>query len=245
MIGESASRPQTWIEVEANGAYIVHGPIPFVRKVQVVSEHGEPLTWRKDATIETEDSYQLCRCGQSATWPFCDMTHREIDFDGTEAAETSTVEERRIEIPDGTGIVVYRDYSLCTEAGFCGNRLANVEEMTSSTDDSTVRSQVIAMIERCPSGSFMYKLRHGDVDIEPDLPRQIAVTVEVIGEGTIRGPFWVTGNIPVVRSDGQPLQTRNRVTLCNCGKSKCKPLCDGAHRREPVFAAADAGAIHE
>ncbi len=162
------------------------------------------------------------------------MTHQEVCFDGAESAEPNTVEERRVEIEGGTNIVVYRDYSLCTEAGFCGNRLGNVEDMTHSTDDSTIRSLVIAMIERCPSGSFMYKLRHGDTDIEPDLPQQIALTIEVTDEGAIRGPLWVTGGIPVVRSDGQPLETRNRVTLCNCGKSKCKPLCDGSHRRQPV-----------
>jgi CDGSH-type Zn-finger protein len=203
--------------------------------VQVVSEHGEPLTWRKDVVIATDDTYELCRCGESTTWPFCDSTHRENFFDGTETADANTVEERRVEIEGGTGIVVYRDYSLCMESGFCGNRLANVEEMTSSTDESTIRGQVMAMIEHCPSGSFMYALRRGGPDIEPDLPRQIAVTVEITSDGPIRGPLWVTGSIPIRRADGQPLQTRNRVTLCNCGKSKSKPLCDGKHRQEPIL----------
>ena len=40
----------------------------------------------------------------------------------------------------------------------------------------------------------------------------------------------MTGGIPVVRSDGQPFETRNRVTLCRCGHSQAKPLCDGTHR---------------
>ena len=31
-------------------------------------------------------------------------------------------------------------------------------------------------------------------------------------------------------ADGQPFETRNRVTLCNCGSSSQKPLCDGTHR---------------
>jgi CDGSH-type Zn-finger protein len=26
------------------------------------------------------------------------------------------------------------------------------------------------------------------------------------------------------------MEVRNRVTLCSCGLSKKKPLCDGAHR---------------
>jgi CDGSH-type Zn-finger protein len=42
---------------------------------------------------------------------------------------------------------------------------------------------------------------------------------------------WVTGNIPIERADGKPFETRNRVTLCRCGHSENKPLCDGTHRR--------------
>lgn len=235
MSNQAESKPKMWIEVEADGPYIVHGPIPLVRKVQVVSEHGEPLTWRKEVTIPTEEGYELCRCGQSGTWPICDMTHRENWFDGTETAETDTTTERRFEVEGGTDIVVFRDDALCMEAGFCANRLASVFDLTPETGESTVRGQVMAMIERCPSGAFAYKLRHGEPDLEPDLPQQIAVTVEVTSEGEIRGPLWVTGNIPIVRSDGEPFETRNRVTLCNCGKSENKPLCDGTHRHEPVY----------
>ncbi|MFE9694277.1 CDGSH iron-sulfur domain-containing protein [Micromonospora sp. NPDC005806] len=42
--------------------------------------------------------------------------------------------------------------------------------------------------------------------------------------------MWVTGAVPVLRADGQPLQIRNRMTLCRCGHSSSKPLCDGTHR---------------
>ena len=73
-------------------------------------------------------------------------------------------------------------------------------------------------------------MAEGEPDIEPDLPKQIAVTTEITSAGPIAGPLWVTGGIPVVRSDGQPFETRNRVTLCNCGQSNIKPLCDGTHR---------------
>ncbi|RUA24206.1 MAG: hypothetical protein DSY79_01150 [Chloroflexi bacterium] len=40
----------------------------------------------------------------------------------------------------------------------------------------------------------------------------------------------MTGGIPVQRSDGPPLETRNRVTLCRCGASSKTPLCDGTHK---------------
>jgi CDGSH-type Zn-finger protein len=34
----------------------------------------------------------------------------------------------------------------------------------------------------------------------------------------------------VILSDGTVLETRNRVTLCRCGESSNKPLCDGSHK---------------
>jgi CDGSH-type Zn-finger protein len=217
------------IVVNTDGPYDVYGGVPLVRKVQVVSEHGEPLTWKKEGTIETEGTYCLCRCGQSSDKPFCDMTHVAECFDGTETADPRPTAERQ-EVFTGTGIVVKRDFSLCTDAGFCGNRFTTVEQMVPDTGDSAVRSNVIAMIERCPSGSFAYAVAEGEPDIEPDLPEQIAVTVEIMSDGPIAGPLWVSGNIPIERADGQPFETRNRVTLCSCGQSKIKPLCDGTHR---------------
>ena len=88
----------------------------------------------------------------------------------------------------------------------------------------------MAMVERCPSGALTYRIEADGPDIEPDLPQQVAVTTEITSDGPIAGPLWVTGGIPVVRSDGKPFETRNRVTLCNCGHSGSKPLCDGTHR---------------
>jgi CDGSH-type Zn-finger protein len=218
------------IVVQKNGPYLVYGDIPLVRKAAVVSEYGEPITWKKGEVIETSGPYELCRCGRSGNKPFCDNTHEKIGFDGTESADTRITAERRVTLAGGKQIVVKRDYSLCMEAGFCGNRFANIPKMVADTADTRVRSLVIAMIERCPSGSYTYSIEEGEADIEPDLPQQIAVTTEMTDDGPIIGPLWVTGDIPIERSDGQPFETRNRVTLCRCGLSKTKPLCEGTHR---------------
>jgi CDGSH-type Zn-finger protein len=218
------------IVVQEDGPYTVHGDVPLMRKAQVVSEHGEPLTWKTGEAIEASETYILCRCGQSGEKPFCDGTHAEIDFDGTESADTSVTAERRVIYPGGTNIVVRYDRYLCMKSGFCANRVTDVERMVPHTDDTQVRAQVMAMIERCPSGAYTYSIEEGEADIEPDLPRQVAVTTEITSDGPIAGPLWVTGSIPIERADGQPLETRNRVTLCRCGLSKEKPLCDSTHR---------------
>jgi CDGSH-type Zn-finger protein len=218
------------IVVTEDGPYVVYGRIPLVSKVQVVSEYGEPLTWKTGEKVEMAERYELCRCGQSSFPPLCDATHALVDFDGTETADTRPTVARQVTFEGGTGIVVRRDYSLCSEAGFCGNRRTDVEKMVAHTGDPEVRAQVMAMIERCPSGSYVYALQEGEDDVEPDLPQQIAVTTEITADGPIAGPLWVTGRIPIERADGQPFETRHRVTLCCCGRSGNKPLCDGSHR---------------
>jgi len=218
------------IVIEVDGAYRVLGGIPLVRKTQIVSEFGEPLTWKTEEVIPAGDDYSLCRCGHSKEKPFCDCTHAEIGFDGSETAETNTFEERKSILPGSTGITVKRDRSICMDSGFCGNRIAKVKNMMAETGEPRIRAEIIGMIERCPSGSYTYAINNEEGDIEPDLPQQIAVTTEVTSEGAVRSALWVTGNIPIERSDGKPLETRNRVTLCCCGESKIKPLCDGTHR---------------
>lgn len=219
------------IVVKRNGPYVVEEDIPLVRKTQVVSEYGEPLTWRKEGTLPTPTGeYRLCRCGQSSHFPFCDGTHRAVKFDGTESADTGALEGHPLIFPGGTRIIVKKDPTLCMESGYCGLRDASLDQLVAATHDTKVRSLVIAMVERCPSGSLTYRIDEAGPNIEPDLPQQIAVTTEITSDGPIAGPLWVTGDIPIERADGQPFVTRNRVTLCNCGHSSCKPLCDGTHR---------------
>jgi len=226
------------IKIATNGPYRVYSDVPLVHKTQVVSEHGEPLTWQNTGMLETPPGqYSLCRCGQSSIRPFCDGTHRRIPFDGTETADAGITADREVAYPGGTRIVVKKDPTLCVESGFGGMLDAGFEQVVEATADTRVRSLVIAMVERCPSGALTYRIEPAGPDIEPDLPQQIADTTEITSEGPIAGPLWVTGQIPIERSDGQPFEARNRVTLCNCGLSRNKPLCDGTHREEAHRAA--------
>src|SRR5512137_1233947 len=94
------------IVVQDDGPYTVRGGVPLVRKVQIVSEQGEPLAWKKGGRLETAEPYSLCRCGQSKNMPFCDGTHYEALFDGTETADTNTTAERRRTYEGGTQIVI-------------------------------------------------------------------------------------------------------------------------------------------
>ena len=189
----------------------------------------------KEDVLTTEDTYRLCRCGQSSTKPFCDGTHTLVEFDGYETADTGSTADRAVHY-EGDKIVVQNDRSLCTHAGFCGNRITNIWKMIKDATDTQVRAQIMAMVERCPSGALSFALEPDGEIVEPDLPIEIAVIPD--------GPLWVSGGVPVERRDGQPLETRNRTTLCRCGASKIKPLCDGTRKEvgfsdaSPVSAAA-------
>ena len=204
------------IKVTENGPYLVQGAPPVRRRI-VRGEEGRPETWQTTARLEAGESYALCRCGRSANKPFCDGSHAGAGFDGAEAA----VADGR-EILGGIGITVSDDRSLCVHAGFCANRATHVWAMVEETGDSVVRTQLMAMVEHCPSGALAFSLEPGGPDVEPELPEQVAVVAD--------GPLWVTGGARITRADGSSLTPRNRVTLCRCGASANKPLCDGSHR---------------
>ncbi len=206
------------VTAAANGSYIVEGGVPLYRRRAIHSEHGEPLTWETTEQLEVREQYALCRCGESNRKPFCDGTHVKQGFIADDTA-SGTYDERS-KVLGGTDIEVRDDRSICVHAGFCGNKVTNVWKQVGDTSDSVVRAQVIAMIERCPSGALTYGINGSQ--IEPLLPEAISITDD--------GPLWVTGSIPVSTSDDKQIEARNRVALCRCGASANKPLCDGSHK---------------
>jgi CDGSH-type Zn-finger protein len=52
------------------------------------------------------------------------------------------------------------------------------------------------------------------------------VTMRVKPNGSIR----VTGTVDFVDADGNLIETKTDFSLCRCGHSKEKPMCDGSHR---------------
>lgn len=220
----STSEALPRIAVQPNGPYLVSGPVSLTRRAIVRSESSDPMTWQTTAQLEAPETFALCRCGGSSNKPFCDGTHRRNSFDGTESAPTDTYDERA-KTYRATGVVMRDDRAICEHAGFCGNQVTNVWKMAQgdATEDPVARTQLMHMIEHCPSGALTYRLQPDGEDVEPALPVGIAVTRD--------GPYFVTGGITIERSDGQSFETRNRVTLCRCGNSKNKPLCDGSHQQ--------------
>ena len=61
--------PEIRILVRNNGPFRVYGP------VKLVDHEGNEFT------VPEGTWYTLCRCGHSKTKPFCDSTHKSLDFD--------------------------------------------------------------------------------------------------------------------------------------------------------------------
>ena len=61
------------ITIRPNGPYRVEGGVPLV------ASDGTPF--------DLKPAYSLCRCGKSANKPYCDKSHAECGFIGTETAD--------------------------------------------------------------------------------------------------------------------------------------------------------------
>jgi CDGSH-type Zn-finger protein len=220
---------ERWIEIREDGPYAVHGDIRLVRKKRVTSAKGEALTWTTTEEIPTDEGYVLCRCGQSKTKPLCDGTHDHIDFDDAGPDGFAPLSETQ-EILENDDIRVKVDNSYCVHAKYCFNKSSGIRALMAEPADANAKSQVMAMVDRCPSGTFVYEMPvDGELtEIEAEQPREVAAIAQD-GRSKTAGPLWVTGGVPIMMPDGTFLETRNRVTLCRCGKSKNKPFCDGTH----------------
>lgn len=208
------------IEVTSNGPYVVHGDVPLVEMAPVHTFNGEPVDWHTLRQFPASNApVELCRCGRSSNKPFCDSSHEQSDFDGTETADRRPFAERaHVDRHGDTSLL--DDGPLCVSAGFCGTRTTNVWTLLKETGDPQRAALMRDMVWRCPSGRLVLQ-GAGGAGIEPPLDPEIAV---VPG-----GPLWVRGGIPVISADGHRWEPRNRITLCRCGESNIKPFCDGSH----------------
>jgi CDGSH-type Zn-finger protein len=218
--GAQSDGSEPRITATPNGPYRLTGVRRIVWRQPVETAAGEPIAWAEGEVLaDSEQEYWLCRCGQSANKPFCDSSHRRVGFEAEDAADTGPRAERAKTF--GTGETVLEDdRSVCAHAGFCGTKLTNAWKLSARGDLGTAeRSQLVAMAAHCPSGALTLRLEGKDV--EPSMPAEIALMPD--------GPLLVTGGVVVECSDGTVLEKRNRMTLCRCGASASKPLCDGSH----------------
>lgn len=220
----SSDGSQTRIVVSKHGPYVVTGGVPLLLVKIVPNDEGYSWDWKEERRFDTDESYELCRCGRSGNKPFCDDTHKKTRFEGTEtasrqpfSAQAKTYEGPKLELADAE--------ALCSSARFChpGGKIWDLVDKA----DSDALELAIREAAHCPSGRLVLRNRGSRRDLEETLEPSICV-VEDSPMGC-SGPLWVRGGIRIESEDGRPYEQRNRVTLCRCGSSENKPFCDGSH----------------
>jgi CDGSH-type Zn-finger protein len=174
----------------------------------------------KDEPIACKPVMALCRCGGSATKPFCDGTHKKNGFSGAKLAQPGAAKRDTYR---GKSITIYDDRAICAHSGRCTDNLAAVFKYGSEPwidpDGGTVEATIEA-IRKCPSGALSYALNEVEAPAQQRAP---AITV------TKDGPYAVVGSVPLTGQSTDAIAATECYTLCRCGASKNKPFCDGSH----------------
>ena len=211
------------IKVTEDGPYLVTGGIPLLRMIIENDSYGDPCMWREVERYPHLESYALCRCGKSRNKPYCDGAHTMQRFNG---AETASNEPYLENVKDylGPELKLTDRLELCVGAAFCV-RDAGVKNLTVNSDRPGFKEIAIEEAANCPSGRLVVWDKQGNL-IEPDYEPSIVITEHEEG---LPSPLWIRGEVDIESVDGIIYEKRNRVTLCRCGLSLNKPLCDGSH----------------
>ncbi|MEP7068888.1 MAG: CDGSH iron-sulfur domain-containing protein [Usitatibacter sp.] len=172
------------------------------------------------ASLPSKAVMALCRCGGSATKPFCDGTHKKNGFSGQRLADDSS---DSVDVYHGKMVAIHDNRSICAHAGRCTDGLAAVFKYGSEPwidPDGAKARAIVETIEACPSGALSYSLESAD-HWGATHPPSVTVSKD--------GPYEVRGDVRLLNQPWAKGASTDRYTLCRCGASKNKPFCDGTH----------------
>jgi CDGSH-type Zn-finger protein len=198
---------QTTIRCKPNGPYLV--------------EQLDDLRGTRGDGLETKPVMALCRCGGSASKPFCDGTHRTNGFSDARLTDGSA---DKLESYRARGITIHDNRSICAHAGRCTEGLPAVFKYKSEPwiePDAAAVAQILDIVRKCPSGALSCTVDGADVDARD--PGRPSITVSK------DGPYEVSGGAQLLEATWAQGASTDRYTLCRCGGSKNKPFCDGTH----------------
>ena len=115
----------------------------------------------------------------------------------------------------------------CIHAAECVKALPNVYDPNKKpwvTAENATTDELIAQIDRCPSGALTYEMEKEEVS-------NASTTTSVSVNVTENGPLLISGKLAIQHADGT-IESKDKMTaFCRCGASSNKPYCDGSHTK--------------
>jgi len=213
------------VQIVKDGPFMVSGNLPLNKQTIGTNSAGESVKWVAGRAYPRQAQYALCRCGQSASKPFCDGSHTKVGFDGTETASRETY-QAQAKVIRGPAMSLTDVESLCAFARFCDPH-GQVWNLVNETDNPAASKHFVKEACDCPSGRLVVWDNASGNALEPKYEPSIGLIEDPAN--ACSGPVWLRGGVQVIGSDGFKYEVRNRVTLCRCGASQNKPFCDGTH----------------
>ncbi len=129
------------------------------------------------------------------------------------------IKKREYPIDD---LTVVWDMSKCIHSERCWRELGSVfrrNEKPWISLDGASKEEIMAQIDRCPSGALSYRLA-GEKN-----QTDMKITI------TKNGPAIISGSCTIEHRDGSSEVREGNTALCRCGASSSKPFCDGSHNQ--------------
>ena len=135
--------------------------------------------------IEVGAKVALCRCGASENKPYCDGSHKKIDFSGARENTMSLNYEKSYA---GSKIVIHDNRTICSHAAECVKTLSTVFDLEKRpwiNADGADPEAIIDLVRRCPSGALSYTLEDGEQQRDFERPAKVQITRN--------GPYNISG----------------------------------------------------
>ncbi|HEX4656929.1 MAG TPA: ferritin-like domain-containing protein [Streptosporangiaceae bacterium] len=172
----------------------------------------------------------FCRCGGSATKPFCDGACASNGF--TEAKDPKRVPDR-LDTYNGVQVTILDNRGTCQHSGLCTDRLPTafrVGQEPFVAPSGARADEIVAAVRDCPSGALSLAIDGRAARAQTDWGDAREPAIEV----TKDGPYRVTGGIRLTDAAGADVHrnegaSREHYAVCRCGHSQNKPFCSGMH----------------
>lgn len=196
-------------------------PTPSIRPLADGPLLVKGVTQLEGEGAEAKPVMSLCRCGRSSNKPFCDGSHKKVEFRSDVGKPAGKDRQLKYE---GEEVDVFFNPMICAHAAECNRIASHIFDATKRPwvqPNNGSRKEIESVIAGCPSGALTVAEKN-------DVPKHRVSEVPKIRVAK-NGPYWVESVALETPPQGEGMSEKKYV-LCRCGQSGNKPFCDGTHR---------------